>query len=131
MAKIEIDDEYLKNLMKEVVNEKFGAAAFNAPIQPLETTSNSLDNLRYRLGVAIDQLQEENRILSGRCDDLDDELEETIRGELLNLSSIKKHLETAIRNKDDYHSADFNYALTVASKDVKNLEKFVRERWGK
>lgn len=67
---------------------------------------------------------------SRQHDELDQEFEETIRGELLNLKSIKKHLETAICNKADYHSADFNYALRVASSEVANLEKFVEERWG-
>lgn len=127
MAKIEIDDEYLKKLMKEVVNEKFGAAAFSAPKYPIENPNNSLDNLRYRLSVAIDRLQEDNRILSGRCDDLDDELEDTIRGQLLNLISIRKHIESANNTYDD---ADLKYALKVIESDISSLEGVVLERWG-
>lgn len=85
----------------------------------------SLDEIRKTplSSMQAELMDEQNR-------KLEEEFEETIRGELLNLKSIKKHLEAAIRNKDDYHSADFNYALTVVTSDVTNLEKFVEERWG-
>lgn len=88
-------------------------------------SSMSLDEIRK---TPLSNIQAE--LMDGRNRKLEEEFEDTVRGELLNLRSIKKHLETAIHNKADYHSADFNYALTVVSSDVANLEKFVEERWG-
>lgn len=127
MAKIEIDDADLKRIIKEVVNEKFGTA--NMPFgTPGVCRSQSLDDLRFRLSVAIEQLQEDNSILSGRCDDLDSELEETIRGELMNLHSIKKHVESANRVYDDQ---DLAQALKILDSDISAFEKFVEERYAK
>ncbi|MBP5596226.1 MAG: hypothetical protein J6Y02_12645 [Pseudobutyrivibrio sp.] len=125
MAKIEIDDADLKRIMKEVVNEKFGTA--NMPFgTPGVCRTNSLDDIRFRLSVAIEQLQEENSILSSRCDELDNELEETIRGELLNLRSIKKHVESA---NVEYADHDLNKALKILDSDISAFEKFVEERY--
>lgn len=58
---------------------------------------------------------------------LDAEFEETVMGELLNLKSVKRHLESINSVCND---PDLEYAYQIVKKDILNLEKFVAERWG-
>lgn len=60
---------------------------------------------------------------------LEEEFEETIRGELMNLKSIKKHL-FAFLTPDCITDPDLNMAYKIVKDDVEALEKFVNERWG-
>lgn len=59
---------------------------------------------------------------------LDEEFEETIRGDLMNLKLVKKYLDKVkptAKTKDEYLKA-----MNIIDKDILNLEKFVNERWG-
>lgn len=60
---------------------------------------------------------------------LEEEFEETIRGELMNLKSVEKHL-LAFLLPDNIIDPDLNIAYKMVKSDVKSLEKFVNERWG-
>ena len=60
---------------------------------------------------------------------LEEEFEETIRGELMNLKSVKKHL-FAFLTPDNMADPDLNMAYKIVQDDIEALEKFVNERWG-
>lgn len=60
--------------------------------------------------------------------DIDQEFEETVRGDLMNLKLVKKYLDKVrptAKTKDEYLKA-----MNVIDKDISNLDKFVEERWG-
>ena len=67
---------------------------------------------------------------------LEEEFEETIRGELMNLKSVKKHLFAFLTPRscdltnDCITDPDLNMAYKIVKDDVEALEKFVNERWG-
>lgn len=61
-------------------------------------------------------------------DDIDQEFEETIHGNLMNLKVVKKYLDKVLpfaKTKDDYLKA-----MDIINKDISNLDKFIEERWG-
>lgn len=60
--------------------------------------------------------------------DIDQEFEETVRGNLMNLKLVKKYLDKVLpfaKTKDEYLKA-----MGIIDKDISNLDKFVEERWG-
>lgn len=59
---------------------------------------------------------------------LNEELEETVRGDLMNLKLIKKHLDEVrptAKTKNEYLRV-----MKFIDMDISNLDKFVEERWG-
>lgn len=61
---------------------------------------------------------------------LDEEFEETIRGELMNLKLVQKHLLSHIHSISTLDmDEDISRAIKIIDSDVANLEKFVEERY--
>ena len=60
--------------------------------------------------------------------DIDQKFEESIRGDLMNLKLIKKHLDEVrptAKTKDEYLRV-----MEFIDMNISNLDKFVEERWG-
>jgi hypothetical protein len=124
MAKIEIDDKDLKKIMNEIIDEKFGDINKSELIANLNSTNTELRLTRSKYYNACRSSVELYREKSS----LDQEFEETIRGNLMNLKLVKKYLDNVrptAKTKDEYLKA-----MNIIDKDISNLDKFVEERWG-
>lgn len=86
----------------------------------------SLDEIRKTplSDIQAELMDEQNR-------KLEEEFEETVRGELMNLKLVQKYLLSHIHgiSKLDMDE-DISRAIKIIDSDVTNLEKFVEERWG-
>ena len=57
-----------------------------------------------------------------------DEFEECVRGQLMNLKTIRKHLKLVKATAKT--SPEYAQAIKYIESDISNLDKFVEERWG-
>lgn len=90
-------------------------------------------NEAYRIQLEDSQIDCENWMglyahKSKQYDMLDQEFEESVRGDFMNLELVKKYLDKVkptAKTKDEYLKA-----MNIIDKDISNLDKFVEERWG-
>lgn len=66
---------------------------------------------------------------SRQHDELDQEFEESVRGELLNFKGIERLLGN-VECPDGVIDDNLERAINRVSKHIENLERFVEERWG-
>lgn len=86
----------------------------------------SLDEIRK---TPLSDIQAE--LMDGQNRKLEVEFEETVRGELMNLKLVQKHLLSHIHSISTLDmDEDISRAIKIIDSDVTNLEKFVEERWG-
>ena len=113
-----------KKIVKEVIDEKFGDIDKPGLIANLNSANSELRLMRskyYNACRSSVELYHENS-------SLDQEFEEAIRGDLMNLKLIKKHLDEVrptAKTKDEYLRV-----MEFIDMDISNLDKFVEERWG-
>lgn len=86
----------------------------------------SLDEIRK---TPLSDIQAE--LMDGQNRKLEEEFEETVRGELMNLKCVQKHLLSHIHSISKLDmDEDISRAIKIIDSDVTNLEKFAEERWG-
>lgn len=87
--------------------------------------SMTLDEIRK---TPLSDIQAE--LIDGQNRKLEEELEETVRGELMNLKLVQKHLLSHIHSISTLDmDEDISRAIKIIDSDVTNLEKFVEERY--
>lgn len=100
---------------------------FATPEDCMPLKIDKLEKENARLQKTVNAISEENIIIKEQLEHLDTEYEETVRGELMNLRSVKRHLEDVESNHD--FDADLERAFQIVRSDITNFEKFVDERW--
>lgn len=114
----------LKNIIKEIIDEKFGDINKPELIANLNDANTELRLTRSKYYNACRSSVELHR----EKQSLDQEFEEAVRGDLMNLKLVKKYLDKVrptAKTKDEYLKA-----MNIVDTDISNLDKFVEERWG-
>lgn len=108
-------------------------------IRDLCASGRACEEENKKLAMEVDRLNDDIKTykevvydLTKACNkvkgDIDQEFEETVRGDLMNLKLVKKYLDKVLpfaKTKDDYLKA-----MDIINKDIATLDKFVEERWG-
>lgn len=157
---VELKDIEISTLRKRVANYKTQAETYKNKVDDAERRYNILLHRNFEVRKFNAVLKTENHKLAKELDEarkdaemanqmvgdigragskmideevkktvsLDQEFEESVRGDLMNLKLVKKYLDKVrptAKTKDEYLKA-----MNIIDKDISNLDKFVEERWG-
>ncbi len=132
--KSKVDDaERRYNLL---LHRNFEVRKFNAVLKTENyKLAKELDEARKDAEMANQMVGDIGRAGSKMIDEevkkavsIEEEFEETVRGDLMNLKLIKKHLDEirpTAKTKDEYLRV-----MKFINMEISNLDKFVEERWG-
>lgn len=93
-----------------------------------EKLARELDRLNDEIKTYKEVISELTKACNKVKGDIDQELEEAVRGDLMNLKLVRKYLDgvrPTVKTKDEYLKV-----INFIDKDISNLDKYVEERWG-
>ena len=128
----ELKDIEISTLRRQIATYKSMIAAYKEKIAEKDRAFSASLSRNRAISACGRACEEENKKLAREVDrlndDIDQEFEESVRGDLMNLKLVKKYLDKVrptAKTKDEYLKA-----MNIIDTDISNLDKFVEERWG-